>query len=220
MSRFALGLVGGRAAAAVSYVGRNDAGSGSVATFNSQGIGAAAANRTVIISVGQNSGSRPSSPTVTVNGNAATLIVARRTDYSTSASTTQALYAIEVPTGTTANIVVTWSTTVDTTAIGVWAAYGLGSLSPYDTETSGADPAAMNVDVPAGGIVVGAVFNGNNVAVGTWTGLTENYDQNFRSFYAHTGACAAYSSAQAPATVSCDIASPNVQAGVAASWGP
>jgi hypothetical protein len=207
---------GGAGAATVTYIGRNDAGSGSTQTFAGQAIGTAAPNRYVIVSVAQNSGTRLATPTVTVGGISATAVVALRTDYSSAASTTQALFIAAVPTGTTADVVVTWSTTVDFTAIAVWAAYGINPTA-IATATSGADPASFTVNVPSGGIVIAAV-NNTQYTTSTWAGATENYDNNLRSFYNHTGASGVINSG-GTVNIQCDIASPNVQAGVAASWG-
>jgi len=207
---------GGVGAASLVHTGRNDAGSGSTQTFTAEAIGTAAPNRYVIVAVMQNSGTRPATPTVTIGGITATPAVEMRTDYSGAASTTQALFIAAVPTGATADIVVTWSTTVDITAIAKWAAYGINP-TVIGTATSGANPASFTVNVPSGGIVIAAV-NNPQYTTSTWTGATEDYDHNFRTFYNITGASGTVNSGGS-ANIQCDIATPNVQAGVAASWG-
>lgn len=111
-------------------------GSGSTYTYNSQAIGPAAANRLVIVAVHslQSAGARTIS-SVTVGGISATVIPG--TTFTTTTAHgdyDSALYAASVPTGTTANIVVTMSGSVTGGGggISVWAAYDLSSTTAID----------------------------------------------------------------------------------------
>lgn len=203
--------------ATVSYISSANAGSGSSQTFTAQSIGTADADRYVIVGVMQNGSTRPSTPTVTIAGTTATSVAYARNDYGGSASTSAGLQILKVTSGTTADIVVTWNTSCDVTAIGVWRAIGLSGTTANATSSSTASPSSLDLNVTAGGIIVALQANGQ-YSTATWTGPTEDFDTNFRTYYAYSGASAAYATASTPATVSCTLVSFNVGVGVAASW--
>lgn len=143
-------------------------------TFNTQDIGTAAADRKVIVGVcGGNSNRTVSSVTV---GGVGLVLVGRRT-----ASTSAELWIGTVPTGTTATVVVTWSSgQANFCGIAIWAAYAVLSDTPIDTEDwfpSG--PTAVNI--PLTTVVDGFIISINaSFGAGTpsneWTVITERFD--------------------------------------------
>jgi hypothetical protein len=61
--------------------------------------------------------------------------------------------------------------------IGVWRINGYASASAYATESAdGANEASVNIDVPAGGVVIAAAANAI-LRTSLWTGVDEDYDE-------------------------------------------
>lgn len=146
-------------------------------------IGTARNDRLVIVALGFDlslqSGTLPT-PGLTINGNAAALL--RYAQVSGSESTGVALFALSVPSGTTANIVASISTGFKTagTSFGVWAAYGLISQTPNATASDTILPVNMSIATQANGIVVAAAATGITGTAATWTwsaGITEDFDE-------------------------------------------
>lgn len=194
-------------------------------TFSGQSIGTAAADRIVVVGVHHNSGGDIDISSVTIGGNAATAIVTAK-DLATN-TTTAALYALLVPTGTTADIVVTLSAAGAVRAgIGVWNINGkFDSIAAFHTAsaTSG-DPTSVSLNIPDQGCVIAVATQANAGTVTvTWSGTTERYDQVMGTAdNTMTGASTAGpATASSGTTISADWASaPTRPALAAASWGP
>lgn len=175
-------------------------------TFSSQAIGTAAVGRRVIVAAGSpaNGASRTIS-SVTIAGVTATAIGSIAVGSGGGAFAEVQLFVLQVDTGTTASIVVTWSGAADRCSIGVWAAYDLQSSTPTATLTSIANPQTGTINVSAGGILIAAANDFNSVpSPGTfaWTGPTENYDaQLVATNLFYSGASSAYATAQTGLTV-------------------
>ena len=143
-------------------------------TFNNCAIGAAAADRFVIVAVqvGQTGGSIAG---VTIDGVAATLLA-----YSGTGDVCTALYGRLVTTGTTTTVVVNPSS-VNRCAIQVYAAYGLNSTTPFDTYVqyvaADTDGITGTIDTSRGGFVVACFASQTTSSVlgVTWTGVDEDY---------------------------------------------
>jgi hypothetical protein len=84
-----------------------------------------------------------------------------------------------VPTGTTANVVVTMSGTAPSRlGVGTWAVTGAPSLALVDNDAAMFTDAAANsltLDAVADGVVIAHAHGG--AADHTWTNLTERYDE-------------------------------------------
>lgn len=108
--------------------------------------------------------------TVTIGGVTATPIVHHGT------SGISYLWGALVPTGTIANIVVTFtgSTTV-VMGIGVWAVYSIRSLFPFAVVESSSSPANLSLNVPAHGVVIAMAGNEFIGGTYTWTGATADF---------------------------------------------
>lgn len=155
---------------------------GQTITFTSVGIGAAAANRYVFITIPyyNGGGSNISIASVTIGGVLAT-IHAQPFNVTTSTRGGCALVSALVPTGTTADVVVTYSVNSGSyyrPRIAVYRVTNLKSTTPYDlvTETGGnyQYPRSKNLNVIKDGFaIVGCYIIPN--ASATLSGVTQDY---------------------------------------------
>lgn len=180
-------------------------------TFPAHAIGTAAADRYVLVGAQMNIGTARSITSITIGGNAASLTATG------SSVRCSAFGILAVPTGTTANIVVTWSGSGSGHCrIGVWNING-GLLSVTPTSTSNDTDGAVSVLVDAGGVAF-AIASGSNNTTGTWTGVTEDYDTAVTNSLMTTGASAEFASAQNPLAITITPAAGTVPMTLAASW--
>jgi len=214
MRRWQFFSAAGGAPATVTFTDSSvDATNGTVYTFSGQAIGTAASNRKVVFAAYASNG--PANATATLGGNAATQIASV-----TNGGGEIRLFQIDVPSGTTADIVVTWSAGVLRCGIGVWAVYGAeSSAHATAADSDGSDPLSVSLNCPAGGVVIAAAFNSNGSTF-TWAGVTENYDEVVEGANTHTGASDAFATTQTGLAISCDPSASSDQGLVAASWGP
>lgn len=140
-------------------------------TFSGRSLGVAAPDRTIVVgAVGAGAAARTVS-SVTVAGISATIQVQE----GSATGATTCLATALVPTGTTGDIVVTFSGGVVRAAIGIWRARDANVI--VDTGTSTADPSTDTININAGGAVFGAAIT-NAASSYSWTNLTELYDQD------------------------------------------
>lgn len=178
-------------------------------TFAALSFGAAAGNRLVIAGIsGQNSSARTIS-SVTIGGVAATQLVT--TINGASVFNRVALYAALVPTGTTGDVVVTFSGSCFRAACAVWRATNVFSLTPVSTGSDTNDPSTANLSVVAKGIAVGFASEYVNGAATSysWTNLTESVDADSNDGGDHitySGACANISADNASLAITADPA--------------
>ena len=159
-------------------------------TFTAEPIGAADANRRVVVAIGYAaaSGGRTLS-SVTIGGVTASVdadpgaITGNRRIYLVSAV---------VPTGTTANVVITLSNTVTRIGIGVWT---LDNMAPTGQTAAVLNASSGTLTVTTatdeGVICFGYASNGVSATPSdtTWTDATERYDQQVELVSnTHTGA--------------------------------
>jgi hypothetical protein len=157
--------------------------SASSITFTSVALGTAASNRVVAVYFSTGSGNAGLVSSVTIQGITATLGV--RATNSNSFSNTVIYYAT-VPTGTTGDVVVTFSTTWgNTTAayLGCVSMYDLASTTPITafsfSASDGVSPTASATLTPSADAVLFAGWRAGAVAAGStssWTNATEQTD--------------------------------------------
>ncbi len=149
-------------------------------TFAAADIGTAASDRYVV--VGFAARNQATITSITVGGIAATLVKLQgNTDVA-------ALYIAAVPTGATADIVVTLPGTALRAGIGVWALYGLSASGAAEaTAASTAATADLSLTVTAGAIVIGQAYNDAGLSF-AWVGLTENFDAQLEASNSYSGA--------------------------------
>jgi len=184
------GLLGkdanGSGTLALTYVGENSTTTNAAAhTFSSESIGTAAADRYVIVGATYVGGSTPSPATVTIGGiNAVELILQAPASFYAH---TSFFYAL-VPTGTTADIVVTWANSSSNFGIGVWNVTGSASVSPVQVAGDNTSPAsAVTLNIPSGAAAMGLTINRGASATCAWVGLTENFDTQIESINHFSG---------------------------------
>ena len=197
---------------------KTSAADGTVYTFTGVDIGAVASDRIVAVTVHSENTVGDGTRAVTIGGNAATEIESFSAANG-SARTTTAIFALAVPSGTNADVVVTWERPQVRTAITVYRITGIPSLTPHDTDfASGTSDLDVTLTIPDGSIVLAAA-TANNATTFTWFGVTERADGTIET--------CAFSSASdvfatgADAALSATAASGSVQdTAVFASWGP
>ena len=208
------------AASTVAYLQATvDAANAASYTFASQNLGTADADRTIVVFVG----SRASGATafnvssVTVAGVTATSVVQQSV---TSASASLcALYAVDLPTGTSGDVVVTPNRSAVRCGIAVFRCTGISTTAndtATDSQVSASTALALSVDTTADGIVIGGAFNGANVE-NAWANVTERFDGVAESSR-FTVASDEYATAQTVAATVTPTSSWTEGVGVAAAW--
>jgi hypothetical protein len=208
---YATGTVG--SAATVSFTESDTSSADATAyTFSGVAIGTASATRKVVVAACTNGAANVSTLTI---GGASASFVAVGVIAGEPVNRIE-LWQADIASGTTADIIVTWADSTSRCGIGVWDVNGASDFI-YDVGSSEADPATVTMQVPAGGICIGGVFTGDSDT--SWTGLTEDYDDQIEAANYMTGASAAFASRQTDLTVTAaDGTDYNVL--VCAAWGP
>jgi hypothetical protein len=183
-------------------------------TFTSKSIGTAAANRKVVIVVGGNADLRTVS-TLTVGGISASLVKRQQ-----NADGTSEIWQADVPTGTTANVVVTWSGPQNTCGIGSYSLYGAAAAASA-TASNTSNPLSTTINIPAGGVCIGTVQQYGGSQTWSWSGLTEDFDSTMGGSRPFSGASTASSGGVTGQTVTATPSgSPSGQTLALASWAP
>lgn len=158
----------------LTYIGGNkDTGAATTYTFLAEPIGTAAADRRVIIAVhGDDTAATYSISSMTVGGVTTTI-------NSEVGSTTKlaAITTTLVPTGTTADVVITFSEAISMCSITVWSAIGMLSNTAIDAGTSVADPSTVTLVSGDNGFGV-AAFTGVSANTIVLSGCTERFNSN------------------------------------------
>jgi hypothetical protein len=188
-------------------------------TFSGVVLGAAAADRRIVVGVGHRGTLARTIVSVTIGGIAADAIV--QVVSGASDLNRVALFWAAVPTGTTGDVVVTLSGSAVRLGICAWAL--MGAASVVDTGSAIVDPATDTINVPLRGGIVGYAFaTDTGVArTVTWTGMSEDVDEVVETFTTQHAAHAVSAAGEALA-VSCDwnTAPATAMGAVFASFGP
>jgi len=210
-----LGFGGGSRAATVAFASSAvDSVDRTIYTFSGVAIGTATLDRKVVVSpVGNIGAGGGAVSTVTVGGISASLVVAIIGGVQSAE-----IWQADVPTGTTADVVVTWAAEQARSGIGVFAVTGAAS-GASDTATSTADPMSTTLTIPANGIAIG-VGTDNAGGPFAWTNLTERYDEPLEGAIDHTGASDAFITHEVGRTITCDPSGASSSPAMAlAAWG-
>lgn len=170
-------------------------------------ISTAAANRTIIVMDGFRDSPNCPLASMTIGGISATR-VAQQTN-SAANTTIMSAWVAAVPTGTTATIVTTYCTSIDSAeGLGVYAAYGLLSTTPTAIAGSNSSTApGLSLNVNSGGIVIAAAWAlGQSGTMCSWTGVTSDYNMitdPTSTSQIMAGASVSGASVATPKTVSC-----------------
>lgn len=145
-------------------------------TFAAQNIGDPATDRLVIVGASGYSTTSRTFTSITIGGTAATMHI-RAT---TAISFPGGIGSLVVPSGSTADIVITFSGSASTAAIVVYAAYRLGSTTPVGTGQSSGTAPSIALTTVAGGVAMSNIRSGTSNL--NWVGLQEDVD-NFGSIF-------------------------------------
>ena len=157
-------------------------------TFTAQPLGSASSSRRIVVAVaGRHFSTAISVSSVTIGGVSAAIDVATG-----SALNTVAIASLAVPTGTTGDVVITFSSGSQRCGIAMWTVDGAAStFSAGGTGTGGASVASV-----AGGCVIAHALNTASEAA-TWTGITKRYEEAIEgTTILHSGGDVATPSAQ------------------------
>jgi len=182
-------------------------------TFSSVSFGDASSGRVIVVNAGAGtSGSRTIS-SVTIGGVTAT----QAAQASMSESCNGTFYAV-VSSGTSGDIVVTYSGSCNRSGIGVWGLAGAAATASDTASDSGGTTVALTMSIPASGAAIGGGYT--NGATHSWTNLTENFEQNPEASHLHSGASASFEAEQTDLAIVLTLSSASMETGSAVSFGP
>lgn len=188
-------------------------------SFASQAFGAvpgAGETRYIAVAVGGVANASITINSVTIAGLAVSTIVSRAATH-----TPVGIYIVEVPTGTTGTIAVTFSGSSAGCSITVARIINPGAALGVDTAS--ADHASgvltLSVDIPTDGAAL-AVAQAENASTTTWSGLSELLDVDHNSGELHTSASGGSPGTPTAITATNADTTPTTYQGVCASWGP
>lgn len=203
---------GGRLLPSYAYVTSNSSTTDATSyTFAGTSIGTAGPNRLIVVATALRSASSNSYSSVTIGGSAAAAAVVQN-----AAQTNVGLHALLVPSGTTADIVVTMTGTGSRCVIGVYALYNLASTTAAATASSTAATLALSLNTQPQGIVLATAYCGGSSSE-VWTGATQDYKLSPESANC-LGASALCTTGETPRTVTCAITGGAGVGGVSAFW--
>ena len=185
-------------------------------TFSGAALGTAAANRKISVGVVGAVLGAPAVSTLTIGGVSASVVIAAE-----GTDATGEIWAADVPTGTTGDIVVTFASGSGRCCLSVDAIYGAGT-SAHATASSGAATLSASLEIPNGGVATAIAFTGGTspARTHTWANLTEDFDDVIETDNAYTGAHDAFLVGSTP-TITCTPSGAEPRrVMVLASWGP
>lgn len=227
---FGGGAAGAPALVSVSIVGTDhkvDPTDQQVFTFSACALGTASAGRRIVVGVsGRASSDTATVSSMTIGGVSATKVIEA---LDSIVHNSAGLWIADVPTGTTGDVVVTFSVVVQRCGICVWSMTGAASAVASDTDSNHATPTNVTVitktlTIPTRGGAIGysfGTFAGGTTAA--WTNLTEpsGFDEILEASNNHTGASDNFAVGSDTAlTVTWSNISTTPAVAVFASWGP
>lgn len=160
----------GSALAVASIQHLTDATNGTVYTWTNQAI-SGAFSHLILCPAARGSAAGRTVSTLTVAGVGATSLL-----HNLNGNQSAGIWII-AHTTSPATIVVTWDGACDTTGLGIIAVSGLISTTPDDTSISDSNQLhTLDLDIPAGGLIVAHVLGAGGASTVTWTGATEQWD--------------------------------------------
>lgn len=172
-------------------------------TYASQSLGTAAADRHIVIVTGaRKAGAGFTLSSVTVGGVSATIV--EQVTHNVTNSNTTGIAIAAVPTGTTGDVVVTWSTGVLRNWISVYRLDNLDDpTSPLTATDTGANPSGA-INTTEGDCALGGATSAAGAT--TWSGITEDVDTTLETFVQYTSAHLSISSPSTPLTMTATMA--------------
>lgn len=145
-------------------------------TFTAENLGPASSDRYIVVAIGGRSVAVQTIASVSIGGVTATEIV-QSDAWQNSASNATGLYYALVPSGTSGDVVVTWTGAMVRCGIGLWSITG-GSLAVSDSAAGTPGGVSADVDIvnPDGGFVICSAMTGVSGTY-AWTNADERFDQ-------------------------------------------
>lgn len=186
-------------------------------TFTSVNFQTEAGRSLVVVAAGAHSGSNLQVSSVTIGGVSATQV-----DTSGNGLATTAMYQA-APTGTSGDVVVTFSGGQSGAGIAVWSLYNLASTTK---KASVANTAAtqtvrtLSLNTAIGDVILAYSSNRDGgTPTYTWVGVTEDADAAYDGSNTHSAASFVATSAETPRTITATASEVcNNIAGVSATW--
>jgi hypothetical protein len=127
---------------------------------------------------------------------------------------------VDLPTGTTGDVVVTLPRQHVRCAIQLYRLIDCDSSAAADTDTSVSDDPSWTLDVPAGGVAIGCAMNAHaGATVDTWTGLTEDFADFVEGTLSRmTSASDEFATEQTALAIDCNWNNNADDCGVVISW--
>lgn len=139
--------------------------------FSAQAIGAARSDRQVLVCVNSRKATQSTiSATLTINGTSATQ-VQQIANVSGGAANYAGMFLLNVPTGTTGDVSITFNAPVLRCGIQVYRLTGLNSTTPVDLYSS-TSTLSDTLTISTNSVVIACANSGG--AVSSWTGVTED----------------------------------------------
>lgn len=203
---------------AISHDGSNQG----TFTFSGLAIGAAATDRKVVVCVYARQGAVTAVSSMTVGGISATLVLAANNG---SAVYVNEMWQADVPTGTTADVVVVFNGNANDAAVSVFRITGAASAA-YNTASDilAADPSTtLNVSANGVAIATNIASDAGSAPTQAWTGMTGADTTNLTSWgaplYSLSSAALAVTATEAGRTISVDETPNGAGSGLlCASW--
>lgn len=192
-------------------------------TYSAMSFGAAFAGRVLVACLGARRNSAASISSVTIGGVTATnVITANNTG---GGADIAAIYAAVVPTGTSGDVVVTYSGTMLRAACTLYSLRYVGGITAADTgsdTTLTGSTVSDTLNVPATSAVIACVGWSGTPYTNTWTAPAEDFDSgNIEGGWSFSSASAQVTSANASYDVSVTHgATPTNPAMACAVWRP
>lgn len=178
-------------------------------TFTGAALGTADSTRRIVAVVtGANANRTISS--ATIGGVAASIAV----QVTGGTNITSGIIIADVPTGTTGDVVVTWSAAQVRCSVAVFAVYNLLSSTAVATASDTAATSSLNVNIQTGDILI--VGGCGNAGSSSPTGYSERYDSTDAEGNSHGGGDYTATSTESPRTVTQTWSGTTVRASVAA----
>jgi len=203
-------------------------------TFSSMDLGAADGSRIIVVTVSAGfSNVHGTISSATIGGVSATIICqGDNQDGGTSSidTATSGIVAAAVPTGTSGNVVITLSRSINAAdrgvGIGVYRLTGPGVVAADETGTTAVSnncgsgvAISLNENTKDGGAVIACSCGNSNLGEEVWTGVTENF-RSSGDIPVGSSAGIATTSDESPRTITCTTSSYCRQSGAVAVWNP
>lgn len=204
-----------KAPIAITYLNTNvDTAIKTTYTFSSVNLGDAATDRVIIVGIGGTSGSSRSISSVTIGGVSATASATANTSW----AIVNSIWYAAVPSGTTGDIVITFSGSMAQCVVNTFRMTGQTSNTPATTgtDTTGSTTSDPNINVTAGDVIVSHVVGADGASM-AWTGTTEVDD---RQVEGHNFSAALHTavSTESPHSIQAVSTTSTGITGVSAAW--